>query len=414
MSGNGEPAILHADLDAFYASVALLRDPRLVGLPVAVGGGVVLSCTYEARRFGVRGGMPLGRARALCPDLVVVGGDFGEYLDLSDRMFDVLREFTPLVEPISIDEAFLDVTGSTHLFGTSRDIAVAIRARVRDRTNLPISVGGARTKFLAKVASRVAKPDGLLIVPADGEIEFLHQLSVDHLWGVGPVTLDQLGEVGVVTIGELAETPIRVLATRIGPGRAAHLHALAWNRDPRGVAPTRRAKTVGAQSAFGRDERSPDLLRAVLAGLASRVGSRLRKKGRAGRTLTLRARFTDLASVTRARTMSTPTASSAVLFHTAVVLVDGVLDEFPDRGIGLLGISVAKLQRASPLQLELPLFPDDLIGGSPRELELQALDEAVDEARERFGRHAVEPGSVLLGPQREFAEGLSDIMTRDP
>jgi DNA polymerase-4 len=413
MHGNGEPAILHADLDAFYASVALLRDPGLVGLPVAVGGGVVLSCTYEARRFGVRGGMPLGRARELCPDLVVVGGEFGEYLELSDVVFGVLRGFTPLVEPVSIDEAFLDVTGSIHLFGPPRDIAVAIRAGVRKATGLPISVGGAHTKFLAKVASRVAKPDGLLIVASGSEVEFLHQLTVDHLWGVGPVTLDQLAQFGVSTIGELAETPVRVLATRIGTGRAAHLHALAWNRDPRGVAPGRRAKSVGAQSAFGRDERSLEVLRPVLAGLAARIGSRLRKKLRAGRTLTLRVRFSDLAAVTRARTMGTATASSAVLFHTAGALLEGVLDEFPERGIGLLGISMTKLQAASPLQLELPLFADDLIGGSPRELELQALDAAVDGANQRFGRHSVEAGSSLLGPKRDFAEGLSDIMTTD-
>lgn len=413
MRGDGEPTILHADLDAFYASVALLSEPKLVGLPVAVGGGVVLSCTYEARAKGVRGGMPSRRARELCPELIVVGGDFARYVELSDQVFEIFRDFTPHVEGISIDEAFLDVSGATGLFGPPREIAVAIRERVRTATGLPISVGGAVTKFLAKVASRVAKPDGLLIVAPGSEIAFLHQLSVDHLWGVGPVTLDQLAEIGITTIGDLAQMPKPALATRIGPGRAAHLHALAWNRDPRGVMPGVRARSVGAQSAFGGNQRSPELIRRILANLAVRVGSRLRKKGRAGRTLTLRARFQDMTSVTRAMTMATPTASTAVLYRSGLSLVQGVLDEFPDRGFSLLGISVSKLLPASPLQLELPLFPDDLIGGSPRELELQALDEAVDGLRERFGKQAVGPGSDLLGPQRDFAAGLSEIMTRD-
>jgi DNA polymerase-4 len=334
-------------------------------------------------------------------------------VELSDRVFEVFRDFTPYVEPISIDEAFLDVSGATGLFGPPRDIGVAIRERVRRRTGLPISVGGAVTKFLAKVASRVAKPDGLLMVVPGSEIDFLHQLSVDHLWGVGPVTLDQLANIGVTTIGELAEMPRRALAERIGPGRAAHLQALAWNLDPRGVVPGTRSKSVGAQSAFGGSERSLEVLRRILAGLSVRVGSRLRRKARAGRTLTVRVRFSDMSSVTRAMTMATPTASSAVLYRSALTLVQGVLDEFPERGIGLLGLSVSKLLPASPLQLELPLFPDDLIGGSPRELELQALDAAVDDARERFGKRAVGPGSDLLGPQRDFAAGLSEIMTRD-
>lgn len=413
MQTSGEATILHADLDAFYASVVLLSRPDLVGKPVAVGGGVVLSATYEARAMGVRGAMRIGEARKLCGGLIVVDGAFGDYVDFSDRVFDVFRDFSPLVEPISIDEAFIDVGGAIHLFGPPATIAEAIRARVREETSLPVSVGGAQTKFLAKIASRVAKPDGFLIVTPGTELDFLHALPVGHLWGVGPVTLAQLSDLGITLIGELAEAPVSLLATRVGPHRARHLHALAWNRDPRGVVPGRRSSSVGAQRAFGGDHRDPEFLRGVLSRLASRVGARLRRGGRAGRTLTVRARFSDFQAITRATTMRTATASSAVLYRTAFDLATGVLDEFPDRGFSLLGISMSHLVPASPLQLELPLFDDDLIGGSPRELELQALDAAVDDLREKFGKGTVGAASDLLGAKSPFSEGLSDIMTRD-
>ena len=413
MQTSGEATILHADLDAFYASVVLLSRPDLVGKPVAVGGGVVLSATYEARAMGVRGAMRIGEARKLCGGLIVVDGAFGDYVDFSDRVFDVFRDFSPLVEPISIDEAFIDVGGAIHLFGPPATIAEAIRERVREETSLPVSVGGAQTKFLAKIASRVAKPDGFLIVTPGTELDFLHALPVGHLWGVGPVTLAQLSDLGITLIGELAEAPVSLLATRVGPHRARHLHALAWNRDPRGVVPGRRSSSVGAQRAFGGDHRDPEFLRGVLSRLASRVGARLRRGGRAGRTLTVRARFSDFQAITRATTMRTATASSAVLYRTALDLATGVLDEFPDRGFSLLGISMSQLVPASPLQLELPLFDDDLIGGSPRELELQALDAAVDDLREKFGKGTVGAASDLLGAKSPFSEGLSDIMTRD-
>ena len=413
MGTDGRPNILHADLDAFYASVVLLRRPDLIGKPVAVGGGVVLSATYEARAMGVAGAMRIGEARRRCPQLIVVDGDFGDFVHYSDRVFDVFRDFTPLVEPVSIDEAFLDVSGAGHLFGPPARIAQLVRDRVRVETGLPISVGGARTKFLAKIASRVAKPDGSLIVTPGTEIEFLHALSVDHLWGVGPVTLAELGGLGISRIGDLARAPTTLLASRLGSYRARHLHALAWNHDPRGVLPGRRSSSVGAQRAFGGDRRDREFLRGVLARLSSRVGSRLRRKERVGRTLTLRARFSDLESITRSTTMRTPSASSAVLYRTALDLTDGVLDEFPKRGLSLLGLSMSNLVQASPLQLELPIFADDLVGGSPRELELQALDAAVDDLRDRFGTNAVGPGSDLLGAHSYFAEGLSHIMTRD-
>jgi DNA polymerase-4 len=409
---DGGATILHADLDSFYASVALLRQPGLVGKPVAVGGGVVLSCTYEARAMGVRGGMPLGQARQLCPQLIVLDSDFGDYVEYSDRVFEVFREFTPVVEPLSIDEAFLDVAGSTHLFGSPGEIAASIRKRVHQETALPVSVGASQTKFLSKIASQVAKPDGYIVVEPGRELDFLHPLSVEYLWGVGPVTQEALATLGVKTIGDLAETSERLLADRVGNARAAHLHALSWNTDPRGVETTRRAASVGAQSAFGGDHRSPDELRAVIARLASRVGARMRNKGRKGRTVTVRARFTDMASVTRAKTLRGPTASSAVLYRTGAALVDKVLDEHPDRGLNLLGISVSNLERGRGLQLELGVDDDEASPGNPRELELQALDEAVDALREKFGRRAVGPGSDLLGTTSDWAEGLSDIMTR--
>ena len=355
---DGGATILHADLDSFYASVALLRRPSLVGKPVAVGGGVVLSCTYEARAMGVQGGMPLGQARQLCPQLIVLDSDFGDYVDYSDQVFEVFREFTPIVEPLSIDEAFLDVSGATHLFGSPRQIAISIRKRVREETALPVSVGASQTKFLSKIASQVAKPNGYIVVEPGTETEFLHPLSVDYLWGVGPVTQEALASLGVKTIGDLAETSERLLADRVGNARAAHLHALSLTTDPRGVETTRRAASVGAQSAFGGDHRNPEELRAVIARLSSRVGARMRNKGRKGRTITVRARFTDMASVTRAKTLRGPTASSAVLYRTGSALVDKVLDEHPDRGLNLLGISVSNLERGSGLQLELGVDED--------------------------------------------------------
>ena len=413
MPVTGEATILHADLDAFYASVVLLSRPDLLGKPVAVGGGVVLSATYEARAMGVRGAMRIGEAKKLCPGLIVVDGAFGDYVEYSDRVFDVFRDFSPLVEPISIDEAFIDVGGATHLFGPPEHIAESIRANVRSETGLPVSVGGAQTKFLAKIASQVAKPDGSLIVAPGTETDFLHPLNVGYLWGVGPVTLAQLADLGISRIGELAEAPTSLLADRVGPHRARHLHALAWNRDPRGVVTGRRSSSVGAQRAFGGDHHDPEFIRGVLSRLASRVGARLRRGGRAGRTLTMRARFADFQAITRGTTMRTATASSAVLYRTALELAAGVLDEFPDRGLSLLGISMSHLVPSSPLQLELPIFDDDLVGGSPRELELQALDAAVDDLRERFGERTVGPASDLLGSRSDFSEGLSDIMTRD-
>src|SRR6266508_876396 len=244
--------ILHADLDAFYASVEQLLDPSLRGKPIAVGGGVVLAASYEAKAFGVRGGMPGRQARGLCPQLVFVGGHFKEYQRLGDAAIKVIGDFTPLVERISIDEAFADVAGCTHLFGSPAEIAGAIRHRVRAEVGLPISVGVARTKHLAKIASQVAKPDGLVVVDPETELDFLHGLPVELMWGVGPVTKARLAETGVLTIGQLAATSERSLQRLLGPAAGENLTALAWNRDPRQIRTGHRAQSAGAQSALGK------------------------------------------------------------------------------------------------------------------------------------------------------------------
>ena len=264
--------ILHADLDAFYASVEQMLDPSLKGKPIAVGGGVVLAASYEAKAFGVHGGMPGRRARALCPDLVFVGGHFKEYQRLGDAAIRVLGDFTPLVERISIDEAFADVAGCTHLFGTPAEIAAAIRRRVRDELALPISIGVARTKHLAKIASQVAKPDGLVVVDPETELAFLHDLPVEMMWGVGPATRARLAESGIATIGDLAKSSTGAIARLLGRAAGERLAALAWNRDPRAIRTHVRTHSVGAQSALGRRPVEDPVIRRSLRHLADRVG----------------------------------------------------------------------------------------------------------------------------------------------
>src|SRR5215831_6188872 len=280
--------VLHADLDAFYASVEQLLDPSLRGKPIAVGGGVVLAASYEAKAFGVRSAMPGRRARELCPELIFVGGHFKEYQRLGDAAIKVLGDFTPLVERISIDEAFADVVGCTHLFGSPADIARAIRRRVRQELGLPISVGVARTKHLAKIASQVAKPDGLVVVDPKTELDFLHDLPVELMWGVGPVTKARLAETGVHTIGQLARMPGYSLERLLGPASGQKLTALAWNRDPREIRTHHRAQSAGAQSALGKKPAKEQVFRPTLRHLADRVASRLRAKSRPGRTVTVR------------------------------------------------------------------------------------------------------------------------------
>src|SRR5438445_2328855 len=337
----GGATILHADLDAFYASVEQLLDPTLRGRPIAVGEGVVLAASYEAKTLGVRAGMPGWRARELCPDIRFVGGHFSDYHGRGDQAIDVLRVFTPAVERISIDEAFLDVAGSERLFGSPTDMAVAIRRRVREEVGLPVSVGVARTKHLAKIASQAAKPDGLVVVEPDREQEFLRPLPVDLVWGVGPVTSARMASMGIRTIGDLAATKPPMLRRLLGEAAADKLGSLATNIDPRRVETGRRVSSVGAQSAFGRRPATLSLLRSTLGYLADRVAARLRAAGRAGRTVTVRVRFTDLRSVTRSLTLPAPISTTLTLTEVATELAGEALADHPgEREITRRGTSV--------------------------------------------------------------------------
>jgi DNA polymerase IV len=395
---SADATILHADLDAFYASVEQLLDPTLRGRPIAVGGGVVLAASYEAKRFGVQGGMSGWRAKRLCPDLTFVHGHFSEYQRLADRVMVVLGDFTPLVQRISIDEAFLDVSGSVHLFGPVDVIGAEIRRRVRDEIGLPISVGAARTKHLAKIASQVAKPDGLVVVDPAGERTFLDPLSVGLVWGIGPVTRQRLAERGIHTIGQLAASPDGALQSLLGRVVGSKLSALANNQDQRRVQPQSRAGSVGAQSAFGRRDVSPRLIRSVLGHLADRVAGRLRAKHRAGRTITVRVRFASMRAVTRSHTGPYPVSTTLTLTEIAERLVCKALSDHVDQfQISLLAISVSNLVDQPVLQLELPVLPDEAERpGSRLGAARWAVDHSVDEVRRRFGRSAVGYASVAL------------------
>ena len=411
----GGATILHADLDAFYASVEQLLNPALRGRPVAVGGGptggVVLAASYEAKRFGVSGGMPGWRAARLCPELTFVRGHFSEYQQLGDAVMTILGDVTPLVERISIDEAFLDVSGATHLFGPPEAIARDIRARVRAEVGLPISVGAARTKHLAKIASQVAKPDGLVVVEPAHERDFLDPLPVSLVWGVGPVTQARLADLGVRTIGDLARTPSRAVERLLGHGVGSKLSAMARNDDPRRLVTARRAGSVGAQSALGRRAPDPETVRSVLAHLAERVARRLRDKGRAGRTVTVRVRFAGLRSVTRSRTLAQPVATTLTLTEIAERLVRSALaDQPPGTEITLLAISVSNLTEQRVLQLELDLEPDDpWRPGSPTGAARRAVDGSLDTIRHRFGNDAAGYLPALLGDARSVPDEFREL-----
>jgi DNA polymerase-4 len=408
--------ILHADLDAFYASVEQLLDPSLRGKPIAVGSGVVLAASYEARAFGIRSGMPGRRARELCPQLIFVGGHFKEYQRLGDAAIKVLDDFTPLVERISIDEAFADVAGCTHLFGPPAEIAGLIRRRVRAELGLPISIGVARTKHLAKIASQVAKPDGLVIVDPHKELDFLHDLPVELMWGVGPVSKARLAEIGVLTIGQLAKTPGRSLEGLFGSAASEKLMSLAWNRDPREIKTFRRTQSAGAQSALGRKPAEERVVVPTLRHLADRVASRLRAKSRPGRTVTVRVRFADLRSVTRSVTLDAPVSATAILAEIAEELVSKVLaDHSDEKSISLLAISVSHLETHSVMQLELPLGLDDekRRPGTKRGMARWMADCAVDKIRDRFGWEAVGYGSVVLELSCSVPDEFRELAEKD-
>lgn len=409
-------AILHADLDAFYASVEQLLQPELRGRPVAVGGGVVLAASYEARAFGVRSGMPGRRARELCPDLIFTGGHFSEYQRLGDAAIAVLADFTPDIERISIDEAFADVSASAQLFGAPGDIARQVRARVRGELGLPISIGVARTKHLAKIASQVAKPDGLVVVDPAAELAFLHDLPVELMWGVGPATRARLAQAGVTTIGQLAQSAPGAMERLLGRAAGRKLTALAWNRDSRPIQTGRRAHSAGAQSALGRRPATEAVFRPVLLHLADRIARRLRAKDRPCRTVTVRVRFANLSAVTRALTLPAPIASTVALADVAIELVRGVLAERPaERTISLLAISASNLGEAPFLQLELPLsLPDDgRRPGTRRGIARLKADRAIDAIRDRFGWEAVNYASAAPGAWNSAPDDFRSLAEKE-
>jgi DNA polymerase-4 len=388
--------ILHADLDAFFAAVEQRDDPSLRGRPVIVGSWVVLAASYEAKARGVRTAMSTVRARRLCPGAVVVEPRMAAYSEASKEVYRVFEDTTPRVEGLSIDEAFLDARGVRRLTGPPPAVAALLRREVRERVGLPITVGVARTKFLAKVASGVAKPDGLLVVPPERELAFLHPLEVERLWGVGPVTARRLHALGIATVGQVAELSEAVLVSLVGRAMGRQLYALARNHDPRQVRPRRRRSSIGAQRALGRSPTSLAEVDASLAGLADRVARRMRVAGRTGRTVVLRLRFDDFSRATRSHTLPYPTASTRTILEAARGLLALATPLIERRGITMVGIAVGNLGEGRSFQPMLPFEQDT-----------DALDAALDEVRLRFGSAAV-TRAVLLGRDRQAMPLLPD------
>jgi DNA polymerase IV len=374
--------ILHADLDSFYASVEQRDDPSLLGRPVIVGPGVVLAASYEAKACGVYSGMGAGRARRLCPHAAVVPCRFEAYTEASKEVFRIFEDTAPVVEALSIDEAFLDVRGMERFAGTPPEIAARLRRRVRQEVGLPITVGVARTKFLAKVASGVGKPDGLLVVPPDGELEFLHPLPVERLWGVGDATAERLHDAGLRTVRDVADVSERSLVELLGRAAGRHLHALALGRDPRRVEVRKRRRSIGAQHALGRRSRTPEAVDASLVALVDRVTGRLRKADRVARTIVLRLRFADFARATRSHTLREATDRTETVLVAARALLDAAGPLIQQRGITLVGVALSNLEDSGSGQLPL----DDRTA---------VLDSTLDELRERFGAEAI-TRAVLL------------------
>ena len=390
-----EATILHADLDAFFAAVEQRDHPELRGRPVLVGGGVVLAPSYEAKACGVETAMGIRRALGLCPNAIVVRPRMSAYAEASKAVYRVFEDTTPLVEGLSIDEAFLDVRGMRRLAGSPTEIAKRLRRDVRERVGLPITVGIARTKFLAKVASAVAKPDGLLAVPPDGELEFLHPLPVERLWGVGRVTARRLHDAGIRTVGQVAELPEAALVMLLGRAVGRHLHALAHNRDPRPVQTRRRRGSIGAQRALGWSPKSLGEVDVSLIGLVERVTRRMRAADRLGRTVVLRMRFDDSSRATRSQTLPYATANTQTILTAARELLTIAVPLIQRQGITLVGIAVTNLADGRGGQLMLPLD----------EHWTESLDAALDEVRERFGSASV-VRAVLLGRRAGIAMPL--------
>ena len=376
--------ILHADLDAFFAAVEQRDDPALRGRPIAVGGGVVMCASYEARACGVRGAMGGGEAKRLCPDLVFVEPRLTAYTEASRAVFEIFNDTTPFVEGISVDEAFLDVGGLRRIAGPPEEIAIKLRRDVRQQVGLPISVGVARTKFLAKVASAVSKPDGLIVVPPDRELEFLHPLPIERIWGVGAKTAAKLHARGVHRVGDIAALPEPALVAILGPHGGHHIHALAHNRDARRVQTGRRRRSIGSQRALGRMSRSFESLDTVLVGLVDRVTRRLRDAGRVARTVVLRLRFESFERITRSHSVDQATADTATILAVARGLLDATFERVRRDGITLLGLTLSNLSDDRVVQLALPFHQRGPVDG------------VLDDIRRRFGTTAM-TRAVLLG-----------------
>ena len=387
--------VLHVDMDAFYASVELRERPELRGKPVIVGGGgnrgVVLSATYEARRSGVRSAMPMSRARRLCPQAVVLEPRFSAYAEASRGVMEVFRSVTPVVEPLSLDEAFLDVRGAARRFGGSRLLGEWIRATVEDEQGITCSVGVATTKFVAKLASAHCKPDGLLVVPADGVVAFLHPLPVAALWGVGEKTEEALSRLGLRTVGDLAHTPVSTLQRALGPTTGSHLSALAWGRDDRVVTPHEPEKSVGAEETFGTDVDDPRVVRRELLRLSERTAARMRAQGMVGRTVAVKIRFADFTTITRSKTLPEATDVARVVYDTAVALYDALGLE--RARLRLVGVRVEQLAPADTLAHQLQL--------GERDVGWREAEQAVDRASRRFGAGAVRPATLVRARDEE-------------
>lgn len=384
--------ILHIDMDAFYAAVEVRRRPDLRGKPVLVGGagsrGVVLSATYEARGYGIRSAMPMARARRLCPHAVVVPPDFSTYQEVSAGVMAVFRAVTPIVEPISLDEAFLDVSGARRRFGRPAQIGDWIRAKIADEQGITCSVGVGPVKFVAKLASARCKPDGLLVVPRDGVVAFLHPLPIGALWGVGEKTEEVLTRLGLRTVGDIAATPVATLARAVGAAAGEHLAALAWGKDERRVVPLEPDRSIGAEETFPRDVDDPAVIHRELLRLSERTATRLRASGAVSRTISIKVRFADFSTITRSRTLKVATDVGQVIYHTSRDLFDALgLERARIRLVGVRAEGLADVGQA----VEQLAF-DDRVHGR------RDVERAMDKASARFGAGAVSPGTLVVPP----------------
>jgi DNA polymerase-4 len=396
-------SILHVDMDAFYASASLLSRPELKGTPVIIAGGgnrgVVLSATYEARAFGVAAAMPTARARRLCPQATVVAPDYARYQRISEAVMAVFASVTPIVEPLSLDEAFLDVSGARRRLGTPRQIAQQIRDTIADEQGITCSAGVASTKFIAKLASGLAKPDGLLVVPKAEVIGFLHQLPVGALWGVGERTEEALRRLGLHTVADIAHTPLETLRRALGDNAGAALHALAWGQDTRSVVPTRRERSIGADETFSFDVDDPAYIHRQLLKLSDRTAARVRAAGLVGRTISIKVRFSDFTTITRSRTLRDPTDVSRDIYAIARALFDGL--GLQRARLRLVGVRMEGL-------MDSELAPIQGLLDAP-EHGWRDADRAVDRASARFGAGAVRPGSLVEDPQSATTPMRDDI-----